>query len=247
MANKSQNVVHEQALKELVQIVHGLSFDTAYGVSKRGRYVHVTADPQWSDSEGAFSVLITCFPIGHQVMAVQALPIIIQSTDGSSCAYVARLDQRGQTIIPRLPAGAYRCQVSALWCYSPSPVVGHAEGIGQIPETLAASDDEQEEQVLVVPDTYTSNDKRVSVTPSQLESGRTALDFETAHRDLSNYIVRFAFVYPSGEVLYTGEGILQQEDSRPLWVMHWEGQVSDEGECELLFQVFPPDVKSVSQ
>lgn len=224
-------------LQEAAQLLGQLRFSERRGAYAEGRRVAVSVDPRWNADQTTLSVLITCFPLGHQHAAWAALPVHIRPDEGADgISAVARLDARGQARIPRLPPGDYRLSLRLAPARS-APV------FSQRLDRLAAHEagaSEEERRVW----RGASEDGAVLWTLEETEDGEVQIAFETSDARFAEQVVDFQLVDPaSGQVRYSQQVTLTPTRTPGRWE-GWQAlgfQADFQDPYELVFAVLPPD------
>src|SRR5215510_3179167 len=99
----------QQVIEEAARLLRQMQFSPDYGAYAEGHHVAVSVDPRWNTGHEAISVLITCYPFGHRNIDWSSLPVqVLPKSGGIIVCAIARLNARGQAVIPRLPPGDYR-------------------------------------------------------------------------------------------------------------------------------------------
>lgn len=227
-------------IEEAGQLLRQLRFSDHRGAYAEGARVAVSVDPRWNVDQETFRTLITCYPFGHREIDWVTLPVHVQPPGGvSGVSALARLDSRGQVLIPHLPPGEYRLSLR-LKPVQVTPVLSR-----QI-ERLAAKElgeETQERQVW----RGAGEDNAIVWTLEETEEGEVHLAFETKEERFADQTVRFYLIDPiSGQVHYSQR--LQLAPTRTPG--KWEGwcaigfRANFPGPYELIFEVTPPDAEA---
>jgi hypothetical protein len=225
-----------EAIEEAARLLRQMQFSQDYGAYAEGYHVAVSVDPRWNADHETVSVLITCYPFGHRRTDWALLPIhVLPKGGGSGVHAIARLDARGQALIPTLPPGDYRLSLRI------KPIQVELVLFRQHERLAAQGEDEQYERRLWRGE---GEDGAIVWTIEETEEGDIQIAFETNEERLSGHGVVFSLVDPdSKRVQYSHR--LTLEPARTLG--KWEGwcsvgsQTDLQGPYELVFEVVPPD------
>src|SRR3989442_14355703 len=98
-----------QVIEEAAWLLRQMRFSQHHGAYAEGQQVAISIDPRWNTDNETIHVLITCYAFAHRRADWAKLPLHILPEGGRAGVYtIARLNRRGQVVIPRLPAGEYR-------------------------------------------------------------------------------------------------------------------------------------------
>jgi hypothetical protein len=226
-----------RVIEEAGQLLGQLRFSDHRGAYAEGARVAVSVDPRWNTDQETFRTLITCYPFGHRWIDWATLPVHVQPEGGvSRVSAFARLNWRGQVLIPHLPAGEYRLSLR-LKPVQATPVLSRRL------ERLAAKElgeETMERQVW----RGTGEDNAIVWTLEETEEGEVQIAFETDEERFADRTVMFYLIDPiSGQVQYSQR--LQLAPTRTPG--KWEGwcaigfRADFQGPYELVFEVTSPD------
>jgi len=224
------------ALAEAAQLLRQTRLSHDHGAYAEGHYAAVSVDPRWNADHQTLCVLITCYAFGHGRTEWSALPVYVLPEGGKAgVRAIARLDARGQTVIPGLPPGDYTLSLRL------RPLRGERV-LGGEPERLAAQGEDQRDERRLW--RGNSEDGALVWTIEETEEGDVQIAFETREERLAGRVVVFSLVEPdSKHVQYSHR--LALEPTRTLGA--WEGWCSVgsrthlHGPYELVFEVASPD------
>ena len=224
------------ALAEAAQLLRQMRLSHDHGAYAEGRHVAVSIDPRWNVDHQTLCVLITCHALGHVRTEWSSLPVYVLPEGGKAgVRVIARLDARGQTVIPSLPPGDYTLSLRL------RPLRGESV-LGAKPERLAAQgEDEQDERRLW---RGNSEDGALVWTIEETEEGDVQIAFETCEERLASHAVVFSLVELNSKRVQSSHR-LTLEPTRTSGT--WEGWCSVgsrahlQGPYELVFEVVSPD------
>ncbi len=203
---------------------------------RKARHVAISVDPRWNVDRQTLCVLITCYAFGHNRIKWSSLPVYVLPQGGKAgVRVIARLDSRGQTVIPSLPPGDYTLSLRL------TPLRGEPV-LGGKPERLAAQgEDEQDDRRL-----WRGNSEEGALvwTIEETEEGDVQIAFETREERLAGYVVVFSLVELNSKRVHSSHR-LSLEPTRTSGT--WEGWCSVgsrahlQGPYELVFEVVSPD------
>jgi len=224
------------ALAEAAQLFRQMRFTHNHGAYAEGQHVAISIDPRWNVDRQTLCVLITCYALGHNQIKWSSLPVYVSPESGKAgVSAIARLDVRGQTVIPSLPPGDYT--LSLRFTPQRSDVV-----LGGKLERLAAQgEDEQDERRLW---RGNSEDDALTWTIEETEEGDVQIAFETHEERLAGHVVVFSLVeVDSKRVQYHHRLILEPTRTSGIW----EGwcavgsRAHLHGPYELVFEIVSPN------
>ena len=224
------------ALSEAALLLHQIRLSRDHGAYAEGHHVAVSIDPRWNVDRQTLCVLIAFYAFGHSRIKWSSLPVYVRPEGGKAgIRVIARLDARGQTIIPSLPPGDYTLSLRL------TPLRGE-HVLGGTTERLAAQgEDEQDERRLW---RGNSEDGGLVWTIEETEDGDVQIAFETRDERLAGHVVVFSLVEPDSKRVHSSHR-LALEPTRTLGT--WEGWCSVgsrahlHGPYELVFEVVSPD------
>lgn len=201
---------HSQVvIEEAARLLRDVHFSHAYGAYAEGQHVAVSVDPRWNEDEETFRVLISCIVLGHQRMDWARLPVQIAPEGGDGMYALSRLDARGQTLVPTLPAGEYRLALRLKQARAVpvlSPVV----------EKLAAQGEDNEYERRVWQGE--SDDGAITWSLEETEEGDVQVSFETQEARLADHVVTFQLIDPiSRQTRYRRQLLLQPTRTPGKW------------------------------
>jgi hypothetical protein len=223
-------------LAEAAQLLHQVRLSHDRGAYAEGHHVAVSVDPRWNVDRQTLCVLITFYAFGHGRIEWSSLPVYVLPEGSSTGVHaIARLDARGQAVIPHLPPGDYKLSLRL------APLRGGLI-LSDRPERLAAQgEDEQDERRLW---RGSSEEGALIWTIEETEEGDVQIAFETREERLAGHVVVCSLVeLNSKRVQYSQR--LTLEPARTSGT--WEGWCSVgarthvNGPYELVFEVVPPD------
>src|SRR5919198_613578 len=224
-----------QVIEEAAQLLQQMRFSQNHGAYAEGQYVAVSVDPRWTADSIAIHVLLTCYAFRHQRVDWAKLPVhVLPEGGGAGVHAIARLNARGQVVIPRLPPGDYRLSLRV----RPARV----EPVLYRPlESLAAQgEDEQDERRLWRGE---GEDGAIVWTVEETEEGDVQVAFETSEEKLAGHVIVFNLVDPNSKRVQYSRRLRLEPTRTP---GKWEGWCSVgsrteiQGPYELLFEVVPP-------
>ena len=224
------------ALAEAAQLLRQMRLSHDHGAYAEGQHVAISVDPRWNVDRQTLCVLITCYAFGHNRIKWSSLPVYVLPQGGKAgVRVIARLDSRGQTVIPSLPPGDYTLSLRL------TPLRGEPV-LGGKPERLAAQgEDEQDDRRL-----WRGNSEEGALvwTIEETEEGDVQIAFETREERLAGYVVVFSLVELNSKHVHSSHR-LALEPTRTSGT--WEGWCSVgsrahlHGPYELVFEVVSPD------
>lgn len=239
----SSSARDQEAITHAIGLLDRLVVSTWMGSGVTGELSHVMIDPLPNEDSDTCRLRIMCFAAGNRSPAWKGVPILVLSEDDSTESVVGatRLNSTGMASLDKLSPGEYQLAVSAHWFFSDQPLVMPTAGHDQVPEALAAAESPDENVVPwpELPPACKTNDGRAIVTPLQTDNGALELACESTDPAMSEALVRFAVVYPSGEIECAGRLVLKQIPDRQGYHARWKGSVTPTEPCHLLVQVFP--------
>ena len=66
-----------QTISEAAELMRELTVSTSHGASISGEHVQVLVSSEWNGSEGTFSLILTCFPLGRPLLDWKGLPVMV--------------------------------------------------------------------------------------------------------------------------------------------------------------------------
>jgi hypothetical protein len=227
-----------RVIEEAGQLLRQLRFSDHRGAYAEGARVAVSVDPRWNADQETFRALITCYPFGRRRTDWATLPIQVQPDGGvSGVSAFARLNPRGQVLIPQLPPGKYRLSLRFQPAQS-APVLARPL------ERLAAREQgvsETERQV------WQGEDNAIVWTLEETEEGEVQIAFETDEERFAEQTVIFYLIDPiNGQVQHSQR--LKLAPTRTPG--KWEGwcaigfRADFQGPYELVFEVAPPNAEA---
>ena len=228
-----QTVVNEAAA-----LLQELQFSAQRGAYAEGEHVAVSVDPRWNTGNDSIRVLISCSAFGHRRVAWDKLPVRItpDATDGMSA--LARLNARGQALVPNLPLGDYHLSLRL------KPARGTTI-VFERPERLAAKDvDEQDEEDERKVWQGENEEGDLFWTLEITEDGDVQVSFETNAERLAGHVVEFHLLDPNSTHVLASQRLTLEPTRRPGTWESWcsLGSQIDLGDAyELIFDVNPPD------
>jgi hypothetical protein len=226
----------QKVIEEAARLLGQVQFSQDYGAYAEGHHVAVSIDPRWNTDSETIRVLITCSPFGHRGIDWASLPIQVLPKSGRAGVHaLARLNARGQAIIPRLPPGDYRLSLR-LKPIQVEPVLSH-----QFERLAAQGEPDLEERRVWRGE---GEGGILLWTLEETEDGDVQIAFETNEERRAGHIVAFYLVDPdSKQVRYHHRLTLQPTGTSG----KWEGwcslgsQTEFQGPYELVFAAEPPD------
>ena len=226
-----------QVVEEAARLLQQVRFSERRGAYAAGRRVAVSVDPRWNADQETVRVLVTCHPFGHRRTDWTTLPVHVQPDGGSSGVHaLARLDARGQAMIPRLPPGRYRLSLR-LTPIQTTPVLAH------LGERLAAKEfDEEEAERRVWRGTGENN--AIAWTLEETEEGEVQIAFETSDERFAHATILFHLLDPMSAQVHYSQHVVLAPTRAP---GKWEGwrslgfRADFPGPYDLVFEIAPPD------
>jgi hypothetical protein len=237
-SDKGQSALQQGsvALAEAAHLFRQMRFSYDHGAYAEGQHVAISVDPRWNVDRQTLCVLITCYAFGHNRIKWSSLPVYVLPEGGKAgVRVIARLDARGQTVIPSLPAGDYT--LSLRLTPQRADLV-----LSDKPERLAAQgEDEQDERRLW---RGSSENDALIWTIEETEEGDVQIAFETHEERLAGSVVVFSLVELNSKHVHSSHR-LTLEPTRTAGT--WEGWCSVgsrahlHGPYELVFEVVSPN------
>jgi hypothetical protein len=225
-----------QVIEEAARLLGQIQFSPDYGAYAEGHLVAVSVDPRWNTDHETISVLITCYPFGHRDTDWASLPVqVLPKNRGVGVYAIARLNGRGQAVIPRLPPGDYRLSLRL------KPIQVKLVLSRPHDRLAAQGEDEQYERRLWRGE---GEDDAMVWTIEETEEGDVQIAFETSEERLAGHSVVFSLVDPdSKQVRYNHRLTLQPTRTSGKWEGWYSlgSQTDFQGPYELVFEVEPPD------
>ena len=227
----------QRVIEEAAQLLRQLRFSTHRGAYAEGRHVAVSADPRWNADLETIQVLVTCHPFGHRRADWAALPVQVQPDSGASGVHaLARLDTRGQAMVPRLPPGRYRLSLR-LKPSQATPVLSRPI------ERLAAKELEEQETERQVWQ-GAGEDNAILWTLEETEEGEVQIAFETSDERFANSTIVFHLIDPVSKQVQYSQTVTLAPTRTP---GKWEGwrslgfRIDFAGPYELVFAATTSD------
>jgi hypothetical protein len=226
-----------RVIEEAARLLQQMRFSQTHGAYAEGQFVAISVDPRWNDDLETFCVLISCYALGHRRVDWAMLPVHILPEDRKAGVHaIARLNTRGQTVLPRLQPGEYHLTLRLRTARVQSV-------LSQRSERLAAQgeDEEQEERRVWQGE---GEDGAVLWTMEETEEGDVQIAFETSAAHLAGFVVTFSLVDAHSKAVRYSQRLTLEPTRTP---GKWEGWCSlgsradFPGPYELMFEVEPPD------
>ena len=237
-SDKGQSALQQGsvALAEAAHLFRQMRLSHDQGAYAEGQHVAISVDPRWNVDRQTLCVLITCYAFGHNRIKWSSLPVYVLPEGGKAgVRVIARLDVRGQTVIPSLPPGDYTLSLRL------TPQRGDLV-LSDKPERLAAQgEDDQDERRLW---RGNSENDALSWTIEETEEGDVQIAFETHEERLAGHVVVFSLVELNSKHVHSSYR-LTLEPTRTAGT--WEGWCSVgsrahlHGPYELVFEVVSPN------
>ena len=232
--NDNQPLRGRQIIEEATRLFRQLRFSAHRGAYVEGQQLAVSVDPRWNADNETVRVLISCYAFGHQSVDWDGLPMHALPEDSRVGVHaIARLNARGQAVLPHLPIGEYRlalrlrpARIEPIF----SPDV----------ERLAAQDEDESEERRV----WHGEDGELAWTLEETEDGELQVAFETTAERLAGHIVEFHLLDPdTKQVRYSFRLTLEPTQTPGTWEGWCSlGSRTDiEGPCELIFEIMSQD------
>lgn len=229
-----------QVIEEARQLLRQLRFSDHRGAYAEGARVAVSVDPRWNADQETFHILITCYPFGRRRTDWGTLPVHVQPNGGvSGVSALARLNSRGQVLIPQLPPGEYCLSLRLNPVQVTSVLSRHIERLA----AKELGEETLERQVW----SGSGEDNAIVWTLEETEEGEVQIAFETHEERFADQTIIFYLIDPvSGQVQYSQQ--LQLAPTRTPG--KWEGwcaigfRADFQGPYELVFEVAPPDAEA---
>lgn len=237
--NENQSLRGQPIIEEAARLLRQLQFSPHRGAYAEGQHVAVSVDPRWNAGNEMVRVLISCYAFGHRSVDWARLPVHALPADSSVGVHaIARLNARGQAVIPSLPLGEYRLALR-LKPARVEPV------FSQPSERLAAQDEDEVEERRVW--RGEGEEGALVWTLEETEDGEVQVAFETTTERLAGHVVEFHLIDPdSKQVRYSHQLRLEPTQTPGIWE-GWGslGSRADiEGPFELIFELMPQDEDS---
>ena len=224
-----------QVIEEAAWLLRQMRFSQHHGAYAEGQQVAISIDPRWNTDNETLHVLITCYAFAHRRADWAKLPMHILPEGGRAGVYaIARLNARGQVVIPRLPAGEYRLSLR-LKPARVEPVLYRQ------PESSAAQGEDASDERRVW--RGEGEGGTVTWTIEETEEGDVQIAFETSEEKLAGHVVPFSLVDPDSKRVHYSRQLTLEPTRTP---GKWEGWCSVgsrteiQGPYELVFEVVPP-------
>lgn len=230
----SSDLTEEQRIiNEAATLMQATSFSTLQGDFLAGESVNILIDPRWNKEGSYYQLLITCHALENCKVSWKGMPVMIKSiSDSSAPIFIARLGNRGQTVLNNILAGSYQISLSAQWYFSEEQIIRPAK----IAPIRHRGKPEQSEDPGQTPNIQ-SNDSRISVKTEQSSPGRVSLVFETNHKELDGAKIHFAIALSTGEVVITDDVKLSEAMKNGIWRGSWERELILKEACHLMFEI----------
>ena len=234
--NENRPLRGRSIIEEAAGLLRQIQFSPHHGAYAEGQQVAVSIDPRWNAGNETVRVLIACHTFGHRSVDWATLPVhALPENDSVGVHAIARLNARGQAVIPNLPLGEYRLSIR-LRPARVQPVFSR-----QV-ERLAAQDEDKDEERRVW--RGEDEDGELVWTLEETEDGEVQVAFETTTERLAGHIVEFHLIDPdTKQVRYSHR--LRLEPTQTPGV--WEGWCSlgsrtdIQGPYELIFEIMSQD------
>ncbi len=199
----------QEVIQEAGQILRQIGFSADRGAYREGRHVAVSVEPRWHEDGETVAVLITCYAFGHRRVDWAGLAVFVRPGHGENIDWLAFLDSRGQTVLPRLPGGDYQLSLGI-----------HARRIGRV---LTPPEDVQ--NAWAAADEAVTHERRVwregndmVWTVEETEEGEVQVAVEARSGRWAGHTVRFSLVESgSKRVCYRQQLVLQPARTSGLW------------------------------
>jgi len=224
------------ALTEAAQLFRQIRLSHNHGAYIEGLHVAVSVDPRWNADHQTLRVLISCYAFAHNRIEWSSLPIYVLPEGGKAgVRFIARLDARGQTVIPTLPPGDYTLSMRL------GPLRGETVLGDKIERLAAQGEDEPDERRLW---RGSSEDGALVWTLEETEEGDVQISFETQEERFAGHIIVFSLLEPNSKQVQYNHRLILEPTRTP---GTWEGwcsvgsQTHLYGPCELVFEVISPN------